>query len=79
MLENITTASQKAEVALQLWTLSDSAETQNYMSDIVYLFGFRAVGQSLHSHPENITQMTPSSDLLLSKAFSVSSPQTRFC
>lgn len=43
------------------------------MFDVVYLFGVTAVGEPLHSHPKNITQITPRPDLLLSEAFSVSS------
>lgn len=43
------------------------------MFDVVYLFGVTAVGEPLHSHPKNITQITPRPDLLLSKAFSDSS------
>lgn len=43
------------------------------MFDVVYLLGVTAVGEPLHSHPKNITQITPRPDLLLSEAFSVSS------
>lgn len=79
LFKNFSIASWKVKVALQLWTLRGSAETQNDMFDVVYLFGVRVVGETLHSHPKNITQITPSPDLPLSKAFSVCSSQTHIC
>lgn len=79
LFKNFSIASRKVKVALQLWTLSDNAETQTDMFDVAYLFGVRVVGKPLHSHPKNITLITPSPDPLLSKAFSVFSSQTHIC
>lgn len=86
LLQNISISARKLKVAAELWTRSASAETQNDVFDVVCLFctaaelfGVRAAGQPFHSHPKNTTQITPSPDLLLSKAFSVASPQTHIC
>lgn len=86
MFKNISISSQKLKVAAELWTVSGSAETQSDLFDVVCLlcaavelFGVRAVGQPLLSLPKNITQITPSPDLSLSKAFSAAFPQMHIC